>query len=51
MVFSYAAIYSPQRRKERRVSLFSFAGERPANEKPQPLLGMLRWRAAIFLLF
>jgi hypothetical protein len=33
----FKLLYSPQRRRERKVVYFAFAGERPANENPQAL--------------
>jgi hypothetical protein len=37
------SVYSPQRRRVRKEKdvFFSFAGERPANENPQPLRGRI----------
>jgi hypothetical protein len=34
-------IFAPQRRRERRGVIFSFAAERPANKNPQPLCGVI----------
>jgi hypothetical protein len=33
----FKLLYSPQRRRERKVVYFAFAGERPANANPQAL--------------
>ena len=40
MICKISKLYSPQRRRERRGNIFSFAAERAANDNLQPLRGM-----------